>query len=253
MLPIPPDPVWLSDWQEREQPGYDTVVGHVLATGHGRFWVDREARPRAVLAETGGNYLLVGDPDAVGPAALRPLITGFVATPARFVPLLQATFEHVSRWERVVYAMLQATSDSPPVAGHGSVRRLTSADAAAIGALHPDAAWIGKTWGGPAGLAASGHGWGAYHDGDLAAVACTFFVGARYHELGVVTDPDHRGRGLATACAWHAMQHAVSVGRLPSWSTTPDNGASRRIAEKLGFPLVRHDALYAIGIQPPEP
>jgi GNAT superfamily N-acetyltransferase len=246
MRPIPPDPVWLSEWLEGEQPGYDAIVGHVLATGHGRFWVDREARPRAVLAETAGNYLLTGDPDAVSPAALHTFITGFVATPARFLPLLQATFGNAIRWERVVYANPRASSGSPPVPGHGSVRRLTSADAAALSALHPDAAWISKTWGGPVGLAASGHGWGAFHNGHLVAVACTFFAGARYHELGVATDPDHRGRGLATACAWHALRHAVSAGRIPSWSTSPDNHASRRIAEKLGFTLVRSDVLYVI-------
>jgi GNAT superfamily N-acetyltransferase len=253
MRPVPADPVWLSEWLDREQPGPDAILGHVLATGHGRCWVDDAARPRAVLAETAGNYLLTGDPDVVDPAALRPLITGFVATPARFVPLLHAAFSPVIRWERVVYVAPQRPPNPMPGAHHDSVRRLTPADTGAVGALHPDVAWIAKTWGGPAGLAASGHGWGAFQDSDLVAVACTFFAGARYHELGVASDPDHRGRGLATTCAWHAVRHAVSAGRIASWSTTPDNHASRRVAEKLGFALLRQDALYAIGISPPQP
>jgi RimJ/RimL family protein N-acetyltransferase len=49
------------------------------------------------------------------------------------------------------------------------------------------------------------------------------------------------------------VSHAVSAGRIASWSTSPDNRPSRRIAEKLGFALLRHDALYAIGIAPPQP
>jgi GNAT superfamily N-acetyltransferase len=253
MRPMPADPVWVSEWLECEQPGPDAILGHVLATGHGRCWVDDAARPRAVLAETAGNYLLTGDPDAVDAAALRPLITGFLATPARFVPLVYATFSQVTRWERVVYVAPQRPPAAAPVAHRGSVRRLTADDTGAVGALHPDVAWIAKTWGGPAGLAASGHGWGAFQEGELVAVACTFFAGARYYELGVATAPGHRGRGLATACAWHAMGHAVSAGRIASWSTSPDNRASRRIAEKLGFALLRHDALYAIGIAPPQP
>lgn len=253
MRPIPADPVWLSEWLEREQPGPDTIMGHVLATGHGRCWVDDAARPRAVLAETAGNFLLSGDPDVVDPATLRPLITGLVAAPPRFVPLLHATFSQVTRWERVLYVAPQRPLASAPVPQHGPVRRLTSADTGAVRAVHPNIAWIAKTWGGPAGLAASGHGWGAFRERDLVAVACTFFVGARYHELGVATDPEHRGRGLATTCAWHAMWHAVSVGRIASWSTSPDNRASRRVAEKLGFALLRHDALYAIGIPVPQP
>jgi hypothetical protein len=56
MRPIPADPVWVSAWLEREQPGPDAILGHVLATGHGRCWVDDEARPRAVLVKTAGNY-----------------------------------------------------------------------------------------------------------------------------------------------------------------------------------------------------
>jgi len=253
MRPIPADPMWLSAWLEREQPGPDAILGHVLATGHGRCWVDDAARPRTVLAETGGNYLLTGDPDVVDPAALRPLVTGFVAAPARFVPLLHATFSQVTRWERVVYVAPHRPPASAPVPQHGVVRRLAPADTGALRALHPGVAWIAKTWGGPAGLAASGHGWGAFDGGDLVAVACTFFVGARHHELGVATDPDHRGRGLATTCAAQALWQAVSAGRIASWSTSPDNRASRRVAEKLGFTLIRHDALYAIGIPVPQP
>jgi ribosomal protein S18 acetylase RimI-like enzyme len=253
MLLIPPDPVWVSDWLEHEQPGYDAIVGHVLATGHGHLWVDRTARPRAVLAETGGNYLLTGNPEAIDPADLRPLITGFLATPSRFLPLLHAAFEQVIGWDRLVYASPDVPLGSQPEPDDRSVRRLIPADTAAVRGLHPDMAWISKTWDGPGGLAGSGHGWGAFHDGDLVAVACTFFAGARHHELGVATHPDHRRRGLATACAWHAMRHAASSGRIASWSTSRDNHASQRMADKLGFTLVRHDALYAIGIRPPQP
>jgi predicted GNAT family acetyltransferase len=174
-----------------------------------------------------------------------------VAAPPRFVPLLHATFSQVTRWERVVYVASHRPPASAPVPQPGSVRRLAPADTGAVRALHPTVAWIAKTWGGPAGLAASGHGWGAFCDGALVAVACTFFAGARYHELGVATDPGHRGRGLATSCAWPAVWQAVSAGRIASWSTSPDNRASRRVAEKLGFTLLRHDALYAIGIPAP--
>jgi hypothetical protein len=77
---------------------------------------------------------------------------------------------------------------------HLDDRRLTAAGTGAVRALPPDVAWIAKTWSGPAGLAASGHGWGAFQDGDLVAVACTFFAGARYHELGVATAPGHLRR-----------------------------------------------------------
>lgn len=41
-----------------------------------------------------------------------------------------------------------------------TVRRITAADADSLAALGPGAAWIHASWGGPAGLAGSGHAWG---------------------------------------------------------------------------------------------
>ncbi|MGH8908893.1 MAG: hypothetical protein ACRD0K_20970 [Egibacteraceae bacterium] len=64
------------------------------------------------------------------------------------------------------------------------VRRLEPADAYHVWGLCPDVSWISGTWGGPAGLAASGHAWGAFAEGRLVSVACTFFVGHLYEDIG---------------------------------------------------------------------
>jgi predicted GNAT family acetyltransferase len=119
--------------------------------------------------------------------------------------------------------------------------------------LSPQSFWIAKTWGGPAGLAASGAAWGAFVDGRLVSVACTFFMGERYEEIGVVTEPEHRGQGLSVACTRALCLAIFARGRRPSWTTSPDNTASVRVAEKLGFRLDRHDWLYVAGIPVPEP
>jgi predicted GNAT family acetyltransferase len=103
------------------------------------------------------------------------------------------------------------------------------------------------------GLAASGFAWGAFVAGQLAAVACPFFVGERYEDIGVVTEPKFRGLGLSTACA-HALCGDIRAReRQPSWSTSPDNTASLRVAEKLGFAVQRYDLLYVVGVRIPEP
>jgi RimJ/RimL family protein N-acetyltransferase len=247
MREVVPDRAWLQPWLDAEQPGPDAIAGHVVATGHGRCWVDRPAQPRAFLLETGGNYLMGGDADAIDPAALTPLIRGFVAAPPTFAPLLDAAFDSVVRWDRVIYQ----APPTPPAGHPDGVRPLLPADAGALAAMHPDAAWISKTWGGPAGLAASGRAWGAFAGGRLVAVACTFFLGERHEDLGVVTDLDHQARGLATACASSAWAHVASTGHAVSWSTSVDNRASRRVAEKLGFRFVRTDVLHVIGIDVP--
>lgn len=49
----------------------------------------------------------------------------------------------------------------------------------------------------------------------------------------VLTAPDHRGRGLATAVAAAAVQHAMTDGLLPQWRARPE--PSRRVARALGF------------------
>ena len=106
--------------------------------------------------------------------------------------------------------------------------------------------WIAGTWDGGDGLAGSGHGWGAFVDGRLVSVASSFFVGQQYEDIGVATHAEHRGRGLAFACAAGLCADIVARGRVPSWSTSPDNHASLRVAEKLGFVLDREDRLLVV-------
>jgi RimJ/RimL family protein N-acetyltransferase len=119
--------------------------------------------------------------------------------------------------------------------------------------LSPAADWIAKTWGGPAGLAAGGYAWGAFADRRLVSVACTFFVGDQYEEIGVVTEPAFRGQGLSAACAGALCGDILARGRRSSWTTSPDNAASLRVAAKLGFTVQRHDRLFVVGARIPVP
>jgi predicted GNAT family acetyltransferase len=131
------------------------------------------------------------------------------------------------------------------------VRRLAAADAGHLAALSGQSSWISASWGGPAGLAASGTGWGAFEGGRLVSVACPFFAGQRYEDLGVATEPGWRGRGLSTACAGAACADVRGRGRVASWTTSPDNTASLAVAERLGFRLTRVDELLAVGVEIP--
>ncbi len=111
LLLTPAQTAALQDWFLPERA--DSLIGpHVIATGHGRGWVDLWPAPRAVLVETGllegtgGNYSLHGDPGALTPADIRPHIRGFVYAPASFAPLLHAAFPDLQVWQRVIYAPL---------------------------------------------------------------------------------------------------------------------------------------------------
>lgn len=240
----------LRDWFLPDRPG--PLVGlHVIQTCHGDCFADRWPAPRAVLVHSGRNYSLAGDPAALSAADLVGRVQGFVEAPEPFVPLLWAAFSDLAIWDRVMLELPGRPRQAP--VQHRVVRRLEPADAAQLGELDPEAAWISNTWGGPAGLAASGHAWGGFAAGRLVSVACSFFLGERYEDIGVATEPAFRGQGLSAACAGASCEEILARGRRPSWTTSPDNTASLRVAEKLGFEVRRRDQLYVVGLPIPEP
>jgi RimJ/RimL family protein N-acetyltransferase len=250
ILLTPNQTATLRSWFVPDRPG--PLVGlHIIHTGNGACFVDRWPNPRAVLVETAGNYSLTGDPTVLKPDDLKHRIFGFVEAPERFVPLLQATFSSLRMWDRVILDLQVRPRFAQP-RGY-LVRRLGPTDTYQLWGLSPKAGWIWKTWSSPSGLASSGYAWGTFVDGRLVSVACTFFVGERYEEIGVVTEPEFRGLGLSVACAGALCEEIQARGRRPSWSTSPDNTASLRVAEKLGFSVRRRDRLYVIGIPIPEP
>ncbi|GAA3211538.1 GNAT family N-acetyltransferase [Actinocorallia longicatena] len=237
-----PQPQRIADWFRPERPG--PLIGpHVLQTGHGRIRADRPDAPRAVLVETGGdNFDLSGDPSAFRPGG--PLRGIFRADQA-FEAVLRDHSTELHRWPRVIYELQAPARDVVPV--EAEVRRLVPADARALDALSPETHWITETWAGPPGAAAGGLAFGAFVDGALASVAIPFYVGERYEDIGVITEEPHRARGLSAACANAVVKDVLSRGRRPTWSTSPDNIASRRVAAKLGFRFVRSDLLYLVG------
>lgn len=236
-------------WFEPERPG-PLVASHVLQTGHGSAHVDRWPDPRVLIAETARNYVLIGDPDALTADQVRQHVRGFVDAPASFEPLLRTGYPDLRVWQRVVFAQIDVAKVDGTHAP-ADVRRLGPRDRDVIAALSTDLDWIHKTWGGAAGLADSGFGWGALIEGRLASVACSFFVGTRYEDIGVITEPDYQGRGFSTACASGLIGDIAARGHRASWTTSSDNPASLRVAQKLGLRPTRTDRLYVVGIDVP--
>jgi GNAT superfamily N-acetyltransferase len=66
-------------------------------------------------------------------------------------------------------------------------------------------------------------------------------VGIKVHdrfgrELAVVTDEGARGRGLARRLVATAARRVLADGAVPTYLHAPDNAASARVAEAVGFP-----------------
>jgi len=82
------------------------------------------------------------------------------------------------------------------------------------------------------------------------AAACSFFVGDGYEDIGVVTDPAHRGLALSAACAAELRDDIQRRGHQPTWTTATDHRTSLRVAAKLGFVVhqPRRDILVGRGL-----
>lgn len=235
-------------WFTPERPGY-LVGSHILTTGFGRAWTDRFPNSHALLAEVAGNYQFYGDPEAFTPEEITPLLKGFIDCPQEFEPLLRAACPDLVSWDRIVYRLEDLRPSSTPAGTE--IRRLEKADAFLLASLSPETAWLTKTWGGASGAANSGKTWGAIVKGKLASVACPFFMGIQYEDLGVATELSYRGRGLSTACVYALIQDVLQRGKQVSWNTSTDNVASVHVAEKLGFRFARTGRLLVTGVEIP--
>ncbi|WP_432126174.1 GNAT family N-acetyltransferase [Streptomyces sp. bgisy082] len=226
-------------------PGIAALAEHVLATGHGTWWTDRAAYPRAIAVTCGSHALLAGDPTALAPADLFPLAGRRVAAPDRFLPVLGAAFDLLLPWHRMLYVH-RAAGVSTRVPRGVIVRRLRAQDGPALAAA-PGLGRIDSTWDGPMALARSGHGWAAFGRNEVLAVACTRFVGSRYEEVVCTAGPGERRRRLGSACLAGLTADIAARGRTATWSCSRDDRASRLLAWTGGFRLVREYVDHTTG------
>lgn len=218
---------------------------HVLNSGRGKCLVDRWPEPRTVMVVLDTLCSLSGRPEALAPNDLREHASGLMHCPGVFLPILEKVFPHLRSIDRIVYELDGISTWS--VHSGVSLRRLEASDTEKLLEIHPELHWISNTWGGMEGLSASGFAWAAFIDGKIAALAGTFLAADSLEDIGVVTERQHRSRGLATLCAAALCQDIHARGRRASWTTSLDNPASIRVAEKLGFQVVGPDVLYVLG------
>ncbi|MFG2755220.1 GNAT family N-acetyltransferase [Streptomyces wuyuanensis] len=208
---------------------------------------DRPDKPRVLAAACADHLLLRGDPGALVPDGPARFADRYVEAPARFWPALGSAFERVVPWERMTYVHQAQAPVSVPRTPRGvTVRQLTPEDAQALARLRSEHAWIHASRGGPAGLAASGHGWAAFAKGRILSVACTYFLGSAYEDIAVVTVPDRRRERLAPACVGGAHgRHSGTGARsepmlLPRQPAQPAAGLDSRLSADPGVRPPRH-------------
>lgn len=75
-------------------------------------------------------------------------------------------------------------------------------------------------------------------DGSVAAGVGRKIHDAHGHELAVVTEPGHQGRGWARQLVTQAARRVLADGAVPTYLHAPSNHASARTAVASGFPDV---------------
>ena len=113
-------------------------------------------------------------------------------------------------------------------------RKLTEADAAAVGQLASDCG--PEDWGhGGVELDAHRSVFGCFADDRLVSAASYEIWGDAIAHVGVVTAPSYRGRGFGKAVATAATAEALRQGLVPQWRTLESNIASVRLGRAIGY------------------
>ncbi|GHJ41702.1 SDR family NAD(P)-dependent oxidoreductase [Streptomyces sp. TS71-3] len=159
----------------------------------------------------------------------------------------RAAADRLTEWNGTAWT-LQARPGSCLVPQGVTVRRLEPAEMDALLALGPDAARIHASWGGPLGLASSGHGWAAVDGaGRLRAVACTYFRGIRYEDVALYPASGPRRHRLGLACVAALTADITARGHVPSWNCSVGDRDSRVLAWNAGFRMVREYVHHKVG------
>ncbi|MGH2631938.1 MAG: GNAT family N-acetyltransferase [Tepidiformaceae bacterium] len=196
------------------------------------------AAPRFFLGRThAGNVVLLHQdlPKHVAAelrtiAAAEPLAYDFEAPPRQLYPLLHALRRHASAqdiWRGPAFTFPEELS-----APSANVAELTRED---THRLHPELAeWAVD-------FPDCEPAFSAFEDGVAVAICASARLGRGGAEAGVETASGFRGKGYAGAATTAWAQAIRDSGRVPFYSTSWENSASRAVARKLGLTLFGED------------
>lgn len=235
----------------------------------GRIFVDDVDQPRTAFALTVEGYLLAGDDTDPGTNdALRRLLKERIFTGEVFVngdwsmslavhpttweaklPELIPTHE-VEKIERYHYLCRAVKFDWRNSLPEGyAVHPVDEALLSGSKMAFPDQLreWfdIEEMWGSEENFLSKGVSYGVAHRGGIVSWCTSDCVAGDRVDVGVITDPAHRQRGLATIVVAATVEHCLSHGfKAVGWHCNAENVGSWKTAEKVGFERNREYEYY---------
>lgn len=85
-------------------------------------------------------------------------------------------------------------------------------------------------------------------DGEMVSLCYAATIADRLAEVDVVTDPEYRGRGLASVTARQFIKECLGRGVVPTWDCFAHNSGSMKLAAKLSFVAKRTYAFYSFNV-----
>jgi len=260
---------------ERVRPlfqGFDYSLSiHAAIEGNnpGRIFVDDVDQPRTALALTVEGYLLAGDhEDPSANTALRRLLREKIFTGQVYVngdwsmslavypeawaaklPELIPTHE-VEKNERYHYLCRAVKLDWCNHVPKGyTIHPVDQALLHSPDVIFPDPLreWVdlSATWWTEEKFLSQGVSFGVVQENTVVAWCVSDCRAGDQIDIGVITHPAHRRRGLASIVVAATVEHCLSQGfSAVGWHCAADNVASWKTAEKVGFERHREYAYY---------
>lgn len=113
--------------------------------------------------------------------------------------------------------------------------------------------WVRGFWPSNRSFAENGIGYAAVDGNSVAGWCLSVYRGERKLELGLVTAPEYRNRGIAKITASACVEYSISNGIEPVWNCSDANRASAGVAESIGFKKVRNYRVMRILLNDEKP
>lgn len=95
-------------------------------------------------------------------------------------------------------------------------------------------------------FARCGAGFSVLEGETILSTCFSAFVIDNHFEIGIETNPDHRGKGHAELAARACIDYCLAHGYDPVWACRKENLASYRLAQKLGFEVTGELPYYCL-------
>jgi GNAT superfamily N-acetyltransferase len=90
---------------------------------------------------------------------------------------------------------------------------------------------------------------GCWHEERLTAVASMYTIRGGFADVGILTHPDFRGRGLGKAAVSSVCSWLIAQGKLPMYRYEVNNLGSAGVARSLGFrPYYRQESVELVDV-----